>query len=467
MTKTPKKIFTVACLFSLFLPNLIMGATFDPNYIISDFDATDNQSMDLPEIKRFLDTQGSALAKLSFPDFDGNLKSAPEIIYTAAQNNKISPRYLLVMLQKEQSLIEDPNPSSGQYQWAMGYGVCDGCDVADPRIALFGGFGNQVELAARITRKYFDKATQYNVKVGQTYTIFETYQSSQSYQIAPANQATANLYIYTPYRHGNYNFWKIWTRYFKRTYPDGTLLASQADPQQVYLIQNGLKKLFLSKAALVSRFDAKKVIYVPASDLDLFDDGAPIKFQQYSLVQSATQNIYLIVGDTKRQIVDNKVFKTLGFNPEEVVAAAEADLAYYTTSTPLTMSSAYPVGTILQNKKTKQLYYAESGTKYPIINQEILNLRFKKKKIVQVSTAQLSQLFDGDPIKLSDGDLVKTKKSSTVYVISNGTKRLIASTDLFKQIGYNFSNVITVSPATLDLHPEGDPIELTINGGTK
>ncbi|MFA6428039.1 MAG: hypothetical protein WCW02_00645 [Candidatus Buchananbacteria bacterium] len=447
---------------TLISPNICLALTFDQNYIISDFDATEYQAMSLVQIQRFLTTQGSSLAYKSFPDFDGNYKTATEIIYNAAQNNKISPRLLLVMLQKEQSLIEDPNPTNRQYQWATGYGVCDGCDITDPRIVLFGGFGNQVELTARIMRKYFEKSEQYNIQSGHTYNLAETFGSSLIYEITPTNQATANLYIYTPYRHGNELFWKIWTRYFKRTYPDGTLLTSKESPADIYLIQAGVKRKFVTKAALVSRFNPKLILTVPASDLDLFEDGSPLKFPQYSVIESTeTSNIYLIVGDTKRQIIDNQVFKLLGFNPEEVVIVAEQDLSYYTTSTPLTTKSSYPLGTILQDRKTKALYYAEAGTKSPILNQELLTLRFKNKKIVQVSSTQLDQLFNGETIKLLDGELVKTKNDPAVYVISNGTKRLVPSADLFGKMGYNNKNIIVVSKALLNLHPDGEPITLT------
>ena len=140
-------------LSSLFLA-LILVATpaqalafnFNPNYILSDFELHDSFSMDLNQIQHFLGR--GFLADYVTEDWQGNTKYASDIIWRAAQNHKINPKFLLVLLQKEQSLVEDDAPNDRQLDWATGYAVCDDCSKDDPAIQRWKGFGKQINSAA-------------------------------------------------------------------------------------------------------------------------------------------------------------------------------------------------------------------------------------------------------------------------------------------------------------------------------
>ena len=59
--------------------------------------------MDQGEIQSFLEKKSGQLDNYSCKDTNGITKSASEIIYRAALLNKVNPKFLLVMLQKEQS----------------------------------------------------------------------------------------------------------------------------------------------------------------------------------------------------------------------------------------------------------------------------------------------------------------------------------------------------------------------------
>jgi hypothetical protein len=76
--------------------------------------------------------------------FDG--ETAAHIIYKAAQDYKINPQVLIVLLQKEQGLITDQWPNNMQYRSATGYGCPDNA----PCNAEYYGFKNQVRKAAEL-----------------------------------------------------------------------------------------------------------------------------------------------------------------------------------------------------------------------------------------------------------------------------------------------------------------------------
>ena len=121
---------------------------FNPNTVLSDEDFFNTSTLSSDGIQRFLERRGSALAAYKARDIDGAQKRAADIIWRAAQTHGINPQVLLVVLQKEQSLIENPHPSQYSYDWATGFARCDSCTVDDPRVAANKGFVTQVEKAA-------------------------------------------------------------------------------------------------------------------------------------------------------------------------------------------------------------------------------------------------------------------------------------------------------------------------------
>jgi hypothetical protein len=479
-----KKVFLISSLILatiFYWPSLARADGFDPNNIISDLEIMDYSTMDLNDIQKFLENKGSYLANYSCSDAFGVTRRASEIIYNAAVNNynceeaqnlsdspteeerrlkcrkiAINPKLLLVLLQKEQSLIEESAPSQRNLDWATGYG-CPDSGSCNPR---WQGFGKQINSAALQFKDYLDKPQLYSYKAGGTYTFTNLYGtiSQDPITVTPINQATAALYNYTPHVYnGNYNFYKIWQRYFTKIYPDGSLL--QADSEVgVWLLQNGQKRPFISKSALLSRFDPKKIIKVNKSDLDKYATGAPIKFPQYSLIRSPRGTIFLLVDDKKRGFTSLASFRKMGFNPEEVVNASWEDINSYIDGLPITATSTYPTGALLQDKKTGGVYFVFEGAKAPLVDKIFLSAKFKNKKIIKVKSDELTQYQTVGPVLFDDGELLKTPTSPYTYVISGGKKRLIASDKIFKSLGYKTENVIIAPPKVLYLYEAGAPI---------
>jgi len=452
--------------FGLFLLIISAGAinaqeadlNFNPAYIIGDEDVLDSDSMALEEIKLFLRNKGGYLANYSCANPDGKTMTAAEIIHDRAITNGVSPKFIIVLLQKEQSLIEDASPKQSQLDWATGYGCPDGgsCNTR------WQGFWKQVNSASLQFRDYMDNPGLYTYQTGQTYTFKNLYSTTVDGEVVvtPINQATAALYNYTPHVYnGNYNFYKIWQRYFTKTYPDGSLLQGQGQPG-VWLIKNGEKHPFLSRGALTSRFNANMIIMVSPTDLDRYPTGSPVKFPQYSVVLAPNGSIYLLVDDQKRKFSDGEAFRAVGINPEEIVNANWDDLAYYSDGALITASSTNATGALLQNKKTGGVYYALGDEKHAIWDKIFLTVKFKNKKIIPVAPEELDKYANGEPVKFNDGALIKAANLPGVYVISNGQRRPITSAKTFEGLGYKWENIISVPEKILTLHEVGEPLAL-------
>ena len=456
------KKFIVAVLIGVALANTVVAAEFNPNYIISDSEILNDSAMSLAEIKIFIDSQPGALKNYSVTSKDGlppeagTAMSAAEVIYDRAIANKINPKFLLVLIQKEQSLLTDSTPKQSQYDWAAGYGCPDGGGCNE----RWRGFYKQINSASLQFNSYVTEPHLYSYKAGNTYTFTNSYGtiSTQDTVVTPANNATAGLYNYTPHVYnGNYNFWKLWNRYFSRLIPDGSLVQAEGEAG-VWLLKAGVKHPFMSRTALVSRYDPDKILKVNKIDLDAYATGAPIKFPQYSIVRAPQGDMYLLVDDTKRKIENLTVFKQLGFNPEEVEAASNQDLMYYADGRPITFNEAYPTGALLQDKATGGVYYVIDGTKAPLIDPVFLKTKFKNRPIIKVTAAQLEQFEKVDPVKLDDGYLLKTDLNPSVYVISNGQKRAITSEKAFVSLGYQWNNILTVHSRVLAQFEFGEPL---------
>ncbi len=249
-----KSTVVIVLICILFLPQSLLAIEFDenftPNKIISDFLMFRNtNSMSLEDIQRFLEDKNSFLANYKTEDWNGEIKSAARIIYEAAQTYDINPKVLLVLLQKEQGLIQKKNPSQKSLDWATGYAVCDGCSKKSKKVQKYKGFGKQIDNAAGALRFYKENMFKYKFikNINQEYII-------DGQKIIPENYATAVLYTYTPHILGNYNFWRIWQRYFGNPLAE-TIKDEKATIQTDYMAQ------IIDSAPLNLKVDEGKTAY--------------------------------------------------------------------------------------------------------------------------------------------------------------------------------------------------------------
>ena len=464
-----KKISLISILIfgSFFLVNSAK-AEFNPNNIISDYEILNYSSMGYSEVKDFLKSKNGYLANYNVTTPEGRKVSAAQAIYDISQTNKINPQFLLVLLQKEQSLIEDKSPRQSQLDWATGYGCPDGSSC-NPR---WKGLYKQVNSASLQFMYYMNGcqeidspsykpgANYCSFKPGETYTFTNPYSTLKQGNdvVTIENKATAGLYIYTPHVYnGNYNFHKIWQRYFTRTYPNGTLLQAIGEPG-VWLIQKGQRRPFLSKGALTTRFDTNKIIQVNKTELDKYPLGPSIRFPQYSLVRSPMGKIFLLVDNKKRLIVSPEAFRAIGFNPEEVINASWEDIKHYEDGENITENSSYATGALLQDNTSGGVYYVEGSTKAPLIDSVYLRTKFKNRTITPVSPEELSRYTKVAPYKFGDGELITSEIHPAVYVIADGKLHALSSAEVFEGLGYKWDNIITVPQRIVDLYEIGDAI---------
>ena len=309
------------------IPTVVFGAEQapSPEHLLSDADMTDVDAMTRDEIQTFL-SKGS-LGKYKTKDIKGISRSAADIISNAAKEFTLNPRVILVILQKEQSLVESTSASQKQLDWAMGYAICDDCSKSDPRLQKYRGFGKQVYYASeRIREAYLSKLLLNGVTMSGYGPGIESVIDGSA--LVPQNNATAALYTYTPHKQGNVNFMNIWNRWFTKSFPDGTLIQSRKTGA-VWLVQGGKKRPIISEAVLKSRFNTNTILPTSISIIEQYPDGVPIDFPNYSLLRSETGSVYLIVNHVRRGFVSMDALHDAGFSIHDAIAVKQKDLTRY------------------------------------------------------------------------------------------------------------------------------------------
>jgi hypothetical protein len=179
------------------------------------------------------DTPNMAAESSICAAFQAGNRSAAQIIRDTASACGINPQVLIVLLQKEQSLITDDWPWPTEYNSATGFG----CPDTAPCDTSYAGFFYQVYYAARQFKAYAVHANQYGYFANSNNSIgYNPSSSCGSSNVYLQNQATTNLYIYTPYQpnaaalnnlygsgdscsaYGNRNFWRIFNDWFGSTH---------------------------------------------------------------------------------------------------------------------------------------------------------------------------------------------------------------------------------------------------------
>ena len=347
------------------------AAWFNPGQIISDSAFYNSGSMSAADIQRFLNgkvavcradpTRPGCLKdyRLSTPEVTGvagrcsslpakNNISAAEIIYDVAIACGISPKVLLVKLQKEQGLVTSTNPSPRAYEFALGMDCPDtpsGCSAASA------GFFWQLYKGAGQLNWYSNPAGSFTwLRPGAT--ISRAYQAnnagcgSQSFVLE--NKATAALYYYTPYvpnqialanlygvgdvcsAYGNRNFFRDYTDWFGSTIGGSFLI--KGDGPDVFMIVDETKFRIPTPELLTSLAPLGPVGTVPNAHLDRFTTIGDMG----GLARNAVDGSYFFIHNGSRLAFANcDEIATWGLNCANAVSMTASQVSALVVGEPM------------------------------------------------------------------------------------------------------------------------------------
>lgn len=350
---------------------------------------------------------------------------------------------------------------------------------------------------------------------GETITLENTvgppYNAPPTQAVTLSNFATTALYRYTPHVYnGNYNFWRFFNEWFH--YPNGTLIQTAGDAKifvidnglkrpisnfviqqrgldpatvvtlsglefsefplgevmapkdgtllknslgQVFLIEEGSRKLLSSFVAIQRRLDLTQGVVVPDEEIQSYKDGGKALPQEGTLVKAKDNPAVYIITNNEKRLLSAFVFKQRGFKFADVLSAEPGELDGYPTGKLMPPTD----GTLIKAKEEPAVYHVGNGKLEPLTLFVFQTRGFKFKDVIVVSKAELGGWDVGKPMPPPTGLLVKSKTNPAVYYIESGTRRLV-SFGVFLAYRFSFKNVVTTSDANLGLIELGEELRL-------
>ena len=448
------------------------AARFDPGLIISDSVFYDFGTMSVDQIQRFLNSKVTKCAATTGPSclkdyrMDTPAKEASEgrcsaleakldqssaqIIHDIAVACGINPRVLLVVLQKEQGLVQASKPTAYMYRAALGYG----CPDSKPEICgkgLWAGLFNQLHTGAGQFQWYGDPRGSFTyLKPGRTIkrpyspNSYATYDKNGNIK-QPAtcgfssfllkSQATAALYYYTPYTpnasamknlystgdscsaYGNRNFWRFYTDWFGSTIGGGFLL--QSDGSGTYLIVDDTKYPIEDPALVDALAPLGPLGSVSVDYLNSFKTGPVLN----RLVKSEGGRYFFIDGGKKYPVESCDLAQLIGLNCDTAVMLNASQMSALVSGPAMTtlVAGETPAPTTAEpDPVASDLYLIDNGVKREILDvqsAEAAALHLSAK--APVSIAAFSNLPWGAPIA-RDGSYLSNRETGQRGVIIAG-----------------------------------------------
>ncbi len=477
---------------------LTLSAPNITNDLIDDPVFRDSSTMTASQIQAFLNAEGSGLANVrdvencgssSGPHYAyytqfyscGTVQVAAQIIYDAARAYGINPEAILATLQKEQSLITTPNPTSSQINFAMGYGCPDsgGCS--------FPGFFNQVDNGAWQFRTDIElgsgnnwwgytpssypcnSATRYYsapLKAGNTVTF--TDDNGTAYEtFTLTNMSTATLYCYTPhvynnpngingvprfgttglYYSGSYNFVYYFTLWFGST--TGELVRTPSNGQVYIVNSDNNTKYPVDSLGLLNDFSTLGLRFVDDAYLAQFTTGQAVG----NMVQGPDGTLYLVNAGIKLPFTNCS-----GDVVDYGYACSTSDFIPLTAGQTNKLVSGPAVTKLVKSNTDATIYYVSSGQKHPIPGwNDLLSLN-TPLSINVLTSVYVGQMSTGTTM-YAPGSLVKTANSATVYVVKDSSNLFTISSFVYPQeLGLPL-NVRTMSNSDLSSYTVGSGVQ--------
>lgn len=422
----------------------LSGSMFDPGLIVSDSVFYDFGTMSVDDIQRFLNSKvavckdsdgGPACLKDYRMDTQAKVgesgrcdpleaktdQSAAQIIHDVAVACKINPKVLLVILQKEQGLVQAANPTEYMYRAALGYGCPDSKPEICGKGSTITGLFNQLYRGAGQLQWYGDPRGSFTyLKVGTEVSVRYYPDDNRSVKCGSKtfllkSQATAALYYYTPYTpneaalknlygsgdncsaYGNRNFWRFYSDWFGSPIAGGFLVKTQdSDP---YLIVDE-KKFHISDSATVAAFGPLGPLgTVSQPYFDSFTDAGEIGV----IVKSSSNQKYLVAGGKRYSINSCNLAADFG--------VACADAVQLTVSQLNMLPLAGPLTRLIKGTGDDR-YFVDEGVIHEILDDasvDAAELELPAQSLVEVG--QLQGLTWGNPIA-TDGTLLLNRSTS-------------------------------------------------------
>ncbi|WP_306232645.1 hypothetical protein [Agrococcus beijingensis] len=429
-----------------------VAADFDPGYIVSDAQFYDGDAMTAAQVQSFIDARNAgclagytcldtyaqatpAMAADAYCDaMTGRAnESAASIIARVGAACDISQRFLVVLLEKEQSLVTHRSPSASRYLKATGFG----CPDTAPCDSSVGGFFYQIYYGARQFNRYAAHPGNYNHRAGVVnQVLFNPNAACGSSPVLIRNNATAGLYNYTPYQpnaaalanlygtgdgcsaYGNRNTWRIWTDWFGdptegKQADVAPALARDTTDGRIYLLGGG-RKHHVPNTSVLLQFSALGAAAARSSaELAAIPTGPAVG----RVVISEEGSVYLVERSRLHHFQSCAQMVSWGIACDSI---PQLDAAHRALMVDMGALNS------LVRTETGANWLVQYGTRRQVANTALLPQWGFSATPSEVGAAAIGMYAIGQPV-VADGDLVRSADASQTRAIGTEGRVYTAS----------------------------------------
>lgn len=442
------------------------ASLFNPGNIVSDAVFYDSGAMSVAEVQAFLTERGrncvageQACLKDYVSDtrtvaaetglckgYTGARQTAAQIIVGVAQSCGINPQTLLVLLEKEQALVGRTRPTSRAYQIATGFG----CPDTAPCNAEYYGFFNQVYRAARQFQIYENNPSRYGYQAGRTnYIQWHPNASCGGTNVFIENQATAALYIYTPYQpnaaamknlygtgdscssYGNRNFWRLFTDWFADPRAGDSFVRTSTDPT-VWLVSGSNRYRVPDMGVLGAFSKVGPVAVVDAADISRLKEGPALRS---TVIEQGTGNVFFVDAGIALRMTSCDQVGDFGASCASLPTMTGSQIRKLTRGPDMTNGYVSTDG---------RRWYVSGGTKREVFDDAALRANGLSTATVRLTPQGIASLRLGTPV-LRDRIVIVERGKRTGWLFADGRRHEIPMTAVETQ-----QTIAGLPRATLD-----------------
>ena len=234
---------------------------------------------------------------------------------------------------------------------------------------------------------------------------------------------------------------------------EGTLVKAKDNPA-VYIITNNEKRLLTGFVFAQRGFSFKNVLSAEPGELDTYPQGRIMTPPDDTLIKAKDNPAVYHVGNGKLEPLTAFVFAQRAFRFRDVKTVDASELALWETGKPMPPTT----GVLVKAKSSPAVFYIEGGVRRLISYDVFIANKFSFKNVLVAADPEVELIELGDPLKLPDRALVKTKDSPAVYFLVDGVLRPMTLA-AFQNRSFKFADVITISPEEFAKYPVGQLVE--------
>lgn len=232
---------------------------------------------------------------------------------------------------------------------------------------------------------------------------------------------------------------------------EGTVIRGEKDPA-IYLVENGMLKLFSSYTFAQRKVTAKQVMLVPDEEVATYPKQGFVAPLDGTLIKAANNGTVFIVEKGFKRPLSAELFKNRGLSFKNVATLSADEVNGLTIGAFATPKEI----TWLANSKTGEMYLYKEGALH-----QISSFVAKQRRITadyKFSPTEIQEWQIGMPYPPRDGTVIKGDKLATVYYVSKGQLRPMTA-KAFKARKLTAKSITTLPQAEVDNYAKGETLE--------